>query len=251
MTILPVQWLCLASFLAGFIDAIVGGGGLVQLPLALVLLPKLPTSTVVGTLKVPAFIGTAFAAFQYVKKQPRSFLTIAMMLPVAFGAAIGVSFLLTKVSNAMMKPVLLLVLSSVAVFTFFRKEFGTNAGKTDLSIERKLSVSGAICLVLGFYDGFIGPGTGSFLILCFIGLLGKDFLQASAMAKLVNLATNLGSIVLFVSKGSILWEYALPMSLFNALGGLTGARLAIFKRKRFCKGLFLGDRFGHLDEVRI
>ena len=137
-----------------------------------------------------------------------------------------------------MKPVLVVVLTGVALYTFLKKDFGMHEEK-EHSSKRQLIIAALISVVIGFYDGFIGPGAGSFLILAFITLLGFDFLHSSAHAKLVNLATNLGSITLFLSHGKIIWAIALPMAVCNALGGVAGARLAIAKGNRFIRIFFL------------
>jgi uncharacterized protein len=146
--------------------------------------------------------------------------------------------LLTQVSNAFMKPVLLVVLTAVAIYTYSKKNFGQHDVK-EHSSQKQLFLAAVISLVIGFYDGFIGPGAGSFLILGFVAILGFDFLHASAHAKMVNLATNLGSIVLFFIKGKIIWAVALPMAVCNAAGGAIGARMAIAKGNKFIRIFFL------------
>ena len=231
-------FLCLAAFLAGFVDAIVGGGGLIQTPAALVLLPAHPVAAVIATTKIPSFSGTSFAAWQYVRKVPINWKFIPIVTTIAFFSSYAGSYLLTQVSNSFMKPVLLVVLTAVAIYTFTKKNFGQKEHK-DNSRKREIIYAVLISLSIGFYDGFIGPGAGSFLILAFISLLGFDFLKASANAKLVNLATNLGSITLFIVQGKILWLFALPMAVSNALGGMLGARLAIIKGNKFIRIFFL------------
>ena len=230
--------LCLAAFLAGFVDAIVGGGGLIQLPAALVILPSFPVASVIGSLKIPAFSGTSVAAWQYVKKVNVNWKLVTVICTVAFFASYSGSYLLTHVSNTFMKPVLLVVLTLVAIYTFTKKDFGQEE-KQDISPDKQLQRGILISLIIGFYDGFIGPGAGSFLILVFIAFLHFDFLHASAHAKLVNLATNLGSVTLFIAKGTIIWSIALPMAGANALGGFVGARLAISKGNKFIRVFFL------------
>lgn len=230
--------LCIAAFTAGFIDAIVGGGGLVQTPAGLVILPKEPVATVIGTLKIPAFSGTSIAATQYAKRIRLEWKMLALMAPLALMSACFGSYLLTHVSNKFMKPVLLVVLTGVFLYTYFNKRFGVHTEKSHTR-NRKLVYCVLISTVIGFYDGFIGPGTGSFLVLVFIGLMGFDFLRASAHAKFINLATNLGSILLFGSAGQIIWRIAIPMAIFNALGGLFGARLAILRGNSFIRIFFL------------
>ncbi len=230
--------LCVAAFSAGFVDAIVGGGGLIQTPAALVLLPDLPVSTVIGSIKIPSFSGTFFAARQYLKRVQLNWKLTFLMCLTAFVAAFAGSQLLTVVSNRYMKPVIFIVLILVAIYTYTKKDFGQQVHKKH-SPKNILWLSLLISLVIGFYDGFIGPGAGSFLVLAFIAILGFDFLQASANAKIVNLSTNLGSIVLFLLKGSILWTVAIPMAISNAVGGMIGASLAVRKGNQFIRIFFL------------
>lgn len=231
--------LCIASFFAGFVDAIVGGGGLIQTPVALILMPNLAVSTIIGSLKIPAFSGTSFAAFQYLKQVKMNWKLLISMAIVAFISAFFGSLLLTQVSNDFMKPVLFFVLIALAIYTFIKKDFGQKT-TTHLSNKRVIIYAMILSVLIGFYDGFIGPGTGSFLVVGFVALLGFDFLNASANAKMVNLATNFGSICLFASKGKIIWSFALPMALCNALGGWIGAKLAIKKGNQFIRYFFLG-----------
>lgn len=230
--------LCAGAFVAGFIDAIVGGGGLIQTPLALVLLPNIHVSSVIGSLKIPAFTGTFLASLQYLKKVVIKWRLLMIMMALAIPAAYAGSMLLNYVSNDFMKPLLLVILSALAVYTFARKNFGQHTTKSHTPAVQILYAVLISCVV-GFYDGFIGPGTGSFLVLAFITLLGYDFLQASANAKMVNLATNFGSICLFLLKGKIIWHIALPMAACNGLGGYIGAKVAINRGNGFIRIFFL------------
>ncbi|MFT3935380.1 MAG: TSUP family transporter [Chitinophagaceae bacterium] len=230
--------LCIAAFAAGFIDAIVGGGGLIQTPSGLILLPQYPVATVIGTLKIPAFTGTLFATIQYAKRVAFNYKQLGLMMGLAFIAAFMGSKLLTVVSNQFMKPLLLIVLIAVAVYTWLNKNFGNHTEKTH-SLKRQTFYAVVVSLVIGFYDGFIGPGAGSFLVLSFITLLGFDFLRASAHAKFVNLATNMGSIIFFAISGKIIYSIAIPMAVCNGLGGVLGARLALLKGNAFIRIFFL------------
>lgn len=230
--------LCSFATLAGFVDAIVGGGGLIQTPASLILLPQLPVATVIGSLKIPSFSGTFFAAKQYVKQVSINWKRMGLMCAVSFIAAFCGSLLLTQLSNRFMKPVILVVLVFVVIYSYSRKDFGQHH-KQHLTEKKQLLYALLISLIIGFYDGFIGPGAGSFLVLAFISLLGFDFLHASAHAKLINLATNLGSITLFLLKGSILWQIAIPMAICNALGGVLGAKMALARGNRFIRLFFL------------
>jgi uncharacterized membrane protein YfcA len=231
-------FLCIGAFLAGFVDAVVGGGGLIQTPLGLILLPNLPVATIIGTLKIPSFSGTFFAAFQYLKKIEMNWKLLLIMMVLAVPSAFAGSTLLTYVSNDFMKPLLLVILSLLVVYTYAKKNFGQQSDKSHSNFQQILYAV-LISIVIGFYDGFIGPGTGSFFVLAFITLLGFDFLQASANAKMVNLATNFGSICLFIFKGKIIWAIAIPMAICNAIGGFIGAKLAINKGNKFIRVFFL------------
>lgn len=230
--------LCIFAFSAGFVDAIVGGGGLIQTPASLVLLPQFPIATVIGSLKLPSFTGTGFATIQYLKNVTIQWRITAFMCMTAFIAAFAGSETLTIVSNRYMKPIIFIVLILVAVYTYSKKDFGQQQAKK-ISSGKEWVYAFLISLVIGFYDGFIGPGAGSFLILAFIALMRFDFLHASANAKLINLSTNTGSIILFLIKGSILWSVAIPMAVCNGLGGVAGAKLALAKGNRFIRIFFL------------
>lgn len=230
--------LCIAAFAAGCIDAIVGGGGLIQTPAGLILLPQFPVATVIGTLKIPAFTGTSFAVAQYAKRVKLNYKHILLMMAIGCSTAYTGSWLLTHVSNAFMKPLLLVILIAVAIYTFINKKFGDHTEK-EHSEQQQLWYAILISIVIGFYDGFIGPGAGSFLVIAFISLLGYDFLKSSASAKFVNLSTNLGSIIFFAASGKIIYSIAVPMAICNGIGGWVGARLAILKGNKFIRIVFL------------
>ena len=231
-------FLCIAAFFAGFIDAVIGGGGLIQSPVALVLLPNIPVSSIMGSLKIPAFCGTSFASYQYLKKVKLNWHLFMIMALVAFCASFLGSNLLTMVANDFMKPVLLLVLIFLAIYTFTKKDFGQVEVK-NRSPKMQLFYGVLISFIVGFYDGFIGPGTGIFFVVCFVSILGFDFLHASTNGKMVNLATNFGSITLFAIKGKIIWAIALPMAFCNAFGGWIGAKLALKNGNSFIRIFFL------------
>lgn len=230
--------LCIASFLAGFIDAIAGGGGLIQTPVAMILLPNYAVSSLLGSLKIPGFTGTSIASLQYLKKVNMNWKLLIIMAFFSSTTAFLGSYLVTIVSNDFMKPLLLCILVLVAVYTFIKKDFGSHSPK-ELPAKRLTIYGVLISAIIGFYDGFIGPGTGSFLILGFIIILGFDFLHASANAKMVNMASNIGSLTLFISKGKIIWLMAIPMAVCNGLGGWLGAKTAIKKGNEFIRIFFL------------
>ena len=237
MEISTIILLCLIAFLAGYVDAVVGGGGLIQVPAGLILMPAQTVSTVIGTLKVPSFIGTCFATYQYLTRVKIPLLRILIFTSIAFSSAFTGSLLLTRLSNQFMKPVIFFVLLAMAIYTFTKKDFGQVLQKDQVKFPLIKGV--LICLIIGFYDGFIGPGGGSLFVLAFIAILGYDFMNASAHAKIVNLSTNLGSLILFIGKGVILWPVAIPMSFCNAAGGILGSRMALKKGNQFIRKIFL------------
>lgn len=242
MEIEIIIYLCIIAFCAGFVDAIAGGGGLIQTPFGLALLPQIPVSSVIGTLKIPAFAGTALAVKQYLKKSKiywKYFLVLAL---ISCASAFLGSYTLTIVNNDFMKPLLLVILLALWIFTYIRKDFSTKK-IMNLSNAKKWILGILIAVIVGFYDGFIGPATGTFFIMGFIFLIGFDFYKASSYAKLINLATNFGSICLFVIKGQIIWSIALPMAICNGLGGYCGAKLAILKGQQWVRYIFLGIMF--------
>ena len=154
------------------------------------------------------------------------------MCSIAFVAAYTGSATVTLVSNAFMKPVFFSILIAVFIYIYTKKDFGLAIEKS-ISEKKEYLLCSIIAMLIGFYDGFIGPGTGSFLILFFISMLGFDFLKASAHAKLVNVSTNLGSILFFSRSGHILYQYAIPMAICNFAGSIFGSRLAILKGNKY------------------
>lgn len=228
MTLEIIAILCLIAFVAGFVDSIVGGGGLIQTPLSLSLLPQIPVATMIGTLKIPAFTGTGIAVIQYINKIKVHWKLFLLMATLSFISAYIGSYFLTIVSNNFIKPLLLVVLILMGIFTFLKKDFGF-AIASEINSKKLYFFGILISCIVGFYDGFIGPGTGTFFLVAFVALLKMDFLTANTHAKLVNLATNFGSICLFVFKGSVIWKIAIPMAVFNGLGGYVGSKFAIKK----------------------
>ncbi len=230
--------LCIAALAAGFIDAIVGGGGLIQTPAILITLPQHPVATLLGTTKIPSLSGTSSAALQYARRVKLQWKLLGVLCFIALSAAYAGSKTVSIVSNSFMKPIIFGVLIIVALYTYTKKDFGTatTSGKTPV---QEYLYGGIFALIIGFYDGFIGPGAGSFLVLFFISVLGFDFLKASAHAKFVNVATNTGSIIFFAGSGHILYHYAIPMAVCNFTGSLLGARLAILKGNKFIRIIFL------------
>lgn len=230
--------LCIFAFLAGFVDSIVGGGGLIQLPAVLVFAPGLPLATALGTNKFPSLLGTSLAVVQFARAVK---LNWRMLVPAA-GAALIFSALgahtVSAIEPALVRPFILALLIGVAIYTLLRKDLGElHAPRLSAGHE---PVGGVLVgVLLGFYDGFFGPGTGSFLIFIFVGIFGYSYLNASASAKVVNLATNIAAVLYFGLSGQIDWTLAPLMAVFNVAGSFMGSRLAIAKGSKFVRALFL------------
>jgi uncharacterized membrane protein YfcA len=234
--------LCFFAFLAGFIDSIVGGGGLIQLPGMLVTLPDYPVQKLLGTGKIPSFCGTFAATLQYAKHVHFNWKFIITTSICALTMSSVGSSLVQYIDSQSLKPIILILLIFVAIYTFIKKDLGSLSTKS-LSSQKSLLYGILMGCTLGFYDGFFGPGTGSFLILGFITIFGFDFINASANAKIVNLFTNIGSIIVFGLHGSIVWQFAIPMAVMNLTGSFIGSRLALLRGNGFVRKVFLGVIF--------
>jgi uncharacterized membrane protein YfcA len=230
--------LCMVSFCAGFIDAIVGGGGLLQTPAMLIILPQYPVATLFGTTKIPSVTGTAFAAFKYSRKVNINWKLLCPIIVTAFTGALLGAYCITLIRSDVIKPVILVLLIGIAIYTYSKKNFGLHQEMT-LTLAKQLIIGLGFGFAIGFYDGLIGPGTGTFFMLAFISLLGKDFLNSSANAKYLNVGTNIAAIIYFAKSGHILYEFAIPMAVFNLCGSFLGIRLALLKGNKFIRIFFL------------
>jgi uncharacterized membrane protein YfcA len=225
-----------AAFLAGFVDAVAGGGGLIQLPILLVSFPNTALATIMGTNKSVSIVGTTAAANTYRKKLPTDRRVLIPMVSFAFLGSMGGSALVTHVDRRWFEPIILIILIAVAIFTLLRPTFGQHEKPNQEIALIKAALLGA---GIGFYDGIIGPGTGMFLLFGLVSVLGATFLQASATAKFVNVATNFASLVIFIPGGHIIWLLTLLMAPANLIGGVIGARTAIDKGSYFVRAIFI------------
>jgi len=228
-----------ASLLAGFVDSIVGGGGLILVPALFAVFPTAPPATLFGTNKGASVWGTAFATVQFSRRVEMRWAALLPAAAASFVAAFAGAWLVTVVSPAYLRKVLPGVLLAVLIYTLFKKELGRHHAPR-FSGAKEAYLASAIGAVIGFYDGFFGPGTGSFLVFLFVRLLGYDFLSASASAKLINTTTNVASLVLFIAKGHIWWHFVLAMALANVAGSLLGTRLALKHGTGFVRLVFIG-----------
>jgi len=230
--------LCAFAFLAGFIDAIVGGGGLLQLPALLVLLPGTPVPTVLGTNKLTSLAGTSMAALRYGQHVAVDWHTVAPAALTAFVFSYLGSRSINLLNPYLLRPLMLLLLIGVAIYIASAKTIGLAHSPRHPRVRARC-IGVLVGAGLGFYDGFFGPGTGSFLIFIFVGVFGFDVLCASAAAKVSNGGTNLASVIYFASTDHIKYQIALPMAACNVLGSVVGSRLAILKGSSFVRGFFL------------
>ena len=228
-------FLCLASFVAGFVDSIVGGGGLIQFPALLLFLPTQPVISILATNKLISFTGTAVSAWRFSRQVSFAGAIILPAVLAAFSGSFLGAHIVTLIGNEQLKPVFMILMFLVFILTIRSKTFGLF--KHDPAIPIPLWKPVLIGFFLGFYDGFFGPGTGSFLIIGFVGLLGMTFVQGSAYAKVINLTTNLAAILLFSFKTQFLFHFAVPMMLFNIGGAMCGVKLALLRGNEFVRGL--------------
>ena len=242
MSVEVLIFLALASGFAGFVDAMAGGGGLIQLPALLIGLPNKELPLILGTNKVPSIFGTTAAARNYFKNiKPDIPLTISMMGPAFIGSITGAAFAAT-IPKDFFKPFIVFLLITVAIYTWRKPALGMNENLKFTHKKRLLFVA-LIGLLIGFYDGIFGPGTGTFLVFFLVSGIGYAFLKASATAKLVNIATNAGAILSFQLTGHIWWQLGLLLAFANVLGAVIGSRLAIKGGSPLVRKVFLAVTF--------
>jgi uncharacterized protein len=237
-SLLTLLILAVLAFIAGFIDAVVGGGGLIQLPALLVTLPNAPLPTIFGTNKIAALSGTSIAAFQYAKRINFNIKLLIVISLSSFIASYSGAKIVGIINPATLKPIILIILIAIAIYTFIKKDLGKIA-KKQLSVSLQMLLGAVIGLIIGFYDGFFGPGTGSFFVLAFVVILGFEFVQASAYAKIVNCMTNISALIVFMRQGNYILEIAVLMAIFNISGSIIGSKMALKRGNGFIRIFFL------------
>ncbi len=237
-TLTVLALLVLAGLFAGFVDAVVGGGGLVQLPALLLGLPGAAPVQVLATNKLASICGTTVSSATYyrrIRPDPRTFLPL--MLLAFMGSAAG-AVVASQVPRSAFEPIVLVALVLVGGYVLFRPTLGQETALRFAGYHHTVAAMGT-GLAVGFYDGALGPGTGSFFVFALVGLLGYSFLEASAKAKLANWATNLAALCVFVPQGAVLWKVGLLMGLANLAGGYLGARTAVRRGAGFVRVFFI------------
>ncbi|MGI9160008.1 MAG: sulfite exporter TauE/SafE family protein [Saprospiraceae bacterium] len=234
---MEIYFLCAFAFIAGFIDSIVGGGGLVQVPAFFVLYPQLPVPNVIGTNRLASAVGTSVAAWNYSRTAPIPWRTVWW----AAGAASICSYTGATVQGllpaSLLKPLILLLIIAIAVYTYLKKDFGH---RESLRAPAQIGwYAAAVGGVLGFYNGLVGPGTGTLLVFGFVSVVGYSFLRASAIAKVTNVAADVSSLVYFFMNKYVLLHIALPMMVCNVAGSYLGSRMAVLRGNAFVRKVFL------------
>ncbi|KRV46449.1 hypothetical protein AQ490_11130 [Wenjunlia vitaminophila] len=230
--------LCVA-FAAGWVDAVVGGGGLIQFPALLLALPNAPIATALGTNKLVAITGTTAAAVSYARRTSVDWRTVGRAAALAVPCSAAGALIASELPADVFRPAIMVVLLGVALFVTLRPAFGRSAREGTASRGRLYAAAALAGGGIGFYDGVLGAGTGTFLIITFVALLGADFVGGSAMAKWVNLGTNAGALLVFAVQGHVLWLLGLGMACCNVAGGTVGARVALSRGAGFVRGVLL------------
>lgn len=233
-----MMWVTLASGLAGFVDSIVGGGGLILVPALFAVYPHAHPATLFGVNKSASIWGTAAATVQYARRVDMPWRALLPAAAVCFAGSVAGAWSVTVISPDFLRKALPLVLLAVFCYTLAKKDLGREHRPRFAGIRQTLATA-CLGLVIGFYDGFFGPGTGSFFVFLFVRWMGFDFLHASASAKLLNTTSNLAALLLFTWKGHVWWHLALPMALANVVGSLLGTRLALKHGSGFVRVAFL------------
>ena len=237
---MTIDWFILApaAFFAGMVDAVVGGGGLIQIPVLLSSFPQTAIPTLFGTNKVSSIAGTSASLWRYARAVS---IPWRIVLPATATALLGAwmgAALVAWISREAMRPLVVVMMLTVAIYTFMRKDLGQTEERE--ITDRDVWLGALFGLLIGVYDGFFGPGTGSFLIFGFVRLFGMNFVRASASAKVINVATNISAIGFFASHGPILWTVGLIMAVCNLAGAQIGTQLALKHGAGFIRKAFLG-----------
>lgn len=234
--IIKVILVCIAGFLGAMVDAIVGGGGLITIPA--LMSTGMSGHLALGTNKFASSMGTISSAYHYYKGGEINFKLLKFLLPLSLvGSAIGV-YTVLLIDPAFLKGLIIFMVMIIGIYTLMKKDLGIHDKFKGLT-KGKIILCMILAVVLGFYDGFFGPGTGSFIIFGLIGILGYDFKKASANSKFMNFTSNFTALVLFLINGQILFVYGIPMAICMVLGAKVGAGIAMKKGAKFIKPVFV------------
>ena len=235
--------LVLGAVLAGGVDAVIGGGGLVLIPLILACAPGLPAQVALGTNKFTAVFGTASAGLRMVRTVRIDWRAVRLCAPLAGLCSAGGALMASAVSSDVLRPVVVVLMLAAGAFVALRPSFGRDTGATGTSgvdatprpSRRRLALGLGLIALIGAYDGFFGPGTGMFLVIVFTALMSRTLIQSLAMTKLVNTATNIGGLVVFAAGGHVRWLLGFVLAVFNVLGAQVGAKIVLDRGTGFVR----------------
>ena len=233
--ILILVLLAVAGAFAGFVDSIVGGGGLISVPA--MLLTNLPPSVALGSNKLSSIFGAGSASITFLRNHMVDFSLVRKLLPFTFVGSMLGTLAVVSLPPLYVKPIIIILLVCVTLFVVFKKDWG-EINRTSQVAGKALYICMAFALGIGIYDGFIGPGTGTFLIMGFI-FTGFDFLHASANAKILNFTSNLASLIVFFYLGHVNIKYGLATGVGQIIGAYLGSHLAIAKGSSLVRVVFL------------
>lgn len=236
-SVLEIALLIAVALAAGVVDAIAGGGGLLTLPALLA--TGLPPHLALGTNKGQSVFGSFAALARFSRAGLVDGRRARVTFPAGFAGALLGAALVLVVPPAALRPIVLVLLAAAALFIGLHRPRPPPAG-AEPPLRARAGIAALVALAIGAYDGFFGPGTGTFLIVAFVGLLGDGMAQASASAKVVNFASNLASLVLFASRGIVIWKLALPMAAAQLVGGWAGAHLAVRRGDTLVRKVVVG-----------
>ena len=230
--------LALAALFAGFVDAVVGGGGLVQLPAIVLGLPGASPVQVLATNKLASFCGTSVSSVTYYRRVRPHAGTFLPLMGFAFAGSLLGALVASRIPAEAFAPIVLFVLVLVGTYVLFKPDIG-DVTELRFSGRRHTAIAMAAGFVIGAYDGALGPGTGSFFVFSLVGFLGFSFLEASAKARMANWATNLAALCIFIPQDAVLWKTGLVMGVANLVGGYLGARTAVAQGAKFVRVFFI------------
>ncbi|MEH7612276.1 TSUP family transporter [Gottfriedia acidiceleris] len=223
------------GFLASFIDSVVGGGGLITLPA--LLFTGLNPAAAVATNKLAATIGSLTSTLMFYRSGKIELKSVLKFFPLSFVGSLLGAYTVHLLNPEMLKPLMLIMLGAVAIFTIFKKDWGSISTQKNLPNYRFIIFLVTI-FAIGFYDGFIGPGTGSFLIFAFL-MIGFDFLKSAGNAKFLNFSSNIAGLLMFMFLGQVNYTYGIIMGIAQIAGAICGSKFAIKKGSGYVRALFI------------
>lgn len=230
-----LSFLIATGFVAAFIDSVVGGGGLVSLPA--LLLTGMPPQMALGSNKMASAMGSLTSTLSFMRSGKIDYKLIKYLFPLSLaGSVLGV-YIVQQIPSAFLKPLVVVLLIAVTIYSLIKKDWGSRSTYTGIT-PRVAWISGISAFALGFYDGFFGPGTGSFMLFSFL-FVGFDFVVAAGNARAINFASNIAAVIAFGLIGSINFYYSIPMGLAMIAGAFAGSRLAIAKGATYVRPLFI------------